>query len=207
VGQYDSWFGEAGQFWSKDGLALPGLRIRCTGALAVKGQRVDVTFAYELENLAASPIDDLAVEVFVPLKVFLDAGETTLLEAAEIAASPNVTTSQTTRADGLGRAASGVAGGYFGGTLAKGGKVRFHLRVSARLKAKGIVWPLLSVRGRALSERVWPETQIRLAEPVNTGRFAYLSYNLVVPDSRVLDLRRAGAAFLPATTMTRSGAR
>ena len=206
IGQYDNWYGEAGVFWTDTGLTLPGLRIRTTCSADSKGNRLNLGFFYEVENLSPAAFDDLAFEVFVPLTVLTDAAEIKLLEATEIATSPNFTTSLTTRSDGFGRAASGVAAVFWGGTLESRGKVKLHLKVSGkRTTDTGTMWPLLSLRGRSLAGGIWPQAEVKLAEPAEVGRFSYLAYNLVLPDSRALSLGPRSARILRAAEAKKLG--
>ena len=199
IGQYDNWYGEPGSFWTAAGMSLPGLAVRTTVSAASKAGTTTFAFFYEVENRAEAACEDFTIEVFVPLKVLAEPVGIEFLEATELATSPNLTTSLTTRADGFGRAASGVAAVLWSGSLEKAGKMKFHVKVSGhRTAATGTLWPLVSIRGRSLAAGIWPAAEVKLAEAANIGRFAYLAYNLVLPDSRAIRLGKQSLKVLSA---------
>ncbi len=206
IAQYDNWYGVPGQFWTDAGLTLPGLQIRTTFSATAKAGSLGLGFFYEIENLSTAAFDDLAFEIFIPLKVLTETAEIELLGATELATSPNLTTSLTTRSDGFGRAASGVAAVFWSGSLESRGKVKFHLKVTGKPSSgKGTLWPILSLRGRSLAGGIWPPAEVKLTEPAEVGRFAYLAYNLILPDSRVVSLGPRTARILRASEAKKLG--
>lgn len=187
IAQYDNYFGESSIYWTDDGLDILGLKIFTTYNIESTADQQILTFQYELENTKDSPIDDLVFDTFVPVQIFTETKEINLIELKEIAFSPNVTPSQLTRIDGLGRAASGVSATFWAETLPSKGKILLSLKLTGvKTQADDMLWPIITLRGRCVTNPVWPPAVIELDKPTNIGRFSYLFYNLVIPDSRKL---------------------
>lgn len=199
IAQYDNYYGEPSLYFAGEGLDIQGLKIRTHYTAETRaGERI-LIFSYEIENSTANSIDDLAFDTFIPLKIVEGTPDIILLDLKEIAFSPNVIPTQVTRTDGFGRAAAGVSATLWSENLPARGKVRFFLKLSgAKTPADQTLWPLLTLRGRCLTKSVWPTADIKVKQHANIGRFAYLSYNLILQDSRVLKLSNRGIKIMPA---------
>ncbi len=192
--QYDNYFGEPDLYWKPEGLEILGLVLHTDyTARRLKESSWELSFDYELINRTGSVLKDLSLDVFVPVRQLSEEKETNFLELSQICTSPNIEASKVTRADGFGEAAYGVTVSLWTENLESNGKVHFSLRLTGSRKAKsGIIWPIVILAGRSLQKPVWPPTVINTGEPVNEGRFSYLSYNLVIQDSRVFVLSPKG---------------
>jgi len=199
IAQYDNYLGEPSLYWSKDGLEVFGLTIRTNYSAQRKAGDGVLSFDYELANATGSELSDLMLDVFIPLRLINETKETTLLELKEIAFSPNAEIAQVTKADGFGRATSGVSIILWSRSLAQNGKLHFFLRLmGGRTTETGEIWPIITIRGRSLQQPLWPPTRIKMEEKVNEGRFSYVSYNLVIQDSRVLRISPQAITMVPA---------
>lgn len=200
IGQYNNFLGKPEMYWTPAGLDIFGLALRTRYTALAKGASArTLSFEYEVENGTGSEISDLVLEVFVSVKRLGEGQGSPLLDLQEIAFSPNAEVSQMTKVDGFGQPAFGAAVTHFSRTLAAGARVRFFLRLSGSPSSHpGEIWPILTVRGRSLQKPVWPPTNVKTGTPVNQGRFSYVSYNLVIRDSRLIALSPKGAKVIPA---------
>lgn len=199
IAQYDNYLGEPSLYWSKDGLDVFGLTIRTSYSTQSKAGDGMVSFDYELANATGSELSDLMLDVFIPLRLIGETKETTLLELKEISFSPNAEIAQVTKADGFGRATSGVSIILWSRSLAQNDKLHFFLRlIGGRTTETGEIWPIIAIRGRSLQQPLWPPTRIKMEEKVNEGRFSYVAYNLVIQDSRVLRISPQAITVVPA---------
>lgn len=196
--QYDNYLGEPDFYRRPAGLDIYGLKINSRyQATETENGKWQLAFTYTLANETSSEISDLSLEIFLPLTRHSeddedDAGRV-LLAPDQICSSPDLEVARTTRADGFGRPAAGLSALLRIETLKAGEQRSFFIKVSGqRDEPTGTLWPILSLRGRSLQPAVWPPTRIDAVPAVKEGRFSYLAYNLVLQDSRVLELSPAG---------------
>lgn len=201
IAQYDSFFGEPKIYWQPQGLEIFGLRVHTHyTARRLKGSSRELSFEYEVINSTGSILKDVSLEIFIPLRRIDEEKETTLLELRQICSSPNVEVSRITKVDGFGEAASGVAVTLWIEEMEANGNVNFFLRLSASQVIEAwTLWPIISLHGRSLQAPAWPPTFIKAEVPVRKGRFSYLAFNLVIQDSRVLELSPKGIKVKPAS--------
>jgi hypothetical protein len=186
VAQYDNYLGEPDFFWRPQGLEIFGLKLHTRYEVErLDASRWRLSMRYELVNDTGSVLKDLGIEVFIPLWCQREGKEMTLLEVEEISTSPNVDHTRFTKVDGFGQAATGLGMNWRTEELQPGAQAVFFLKLTGlQATQKGSLWPIITLEGRSLQPPVWPATIIRAAKPLREGRFAYLSYNLVLQDSR-----------------------
>jgi hypothetical protein len=198
IAQYDNYLGEPDFYRRPAGLDIYGLKINSRyQAIELQNGRWELAFTYTLANSTASDISDLSLEIFLPLTRHSEDDEdetgSVLLSPDQICSSPNLEVARMTRADGFGRPAAGLSALLRIEALSAGEQRSFFIKVSGRREERtGTLWPILSLRGRSLQAPVWPPTRIEAVPSAKEGRFSYLSYNLVLQDSRVLELSPAG---------------
>jgi hypothetical protein len=198
IAQYDNYLGEPDFFRCPEGLNIYGLKINSRyQAIKLENGKWELAFTYMLVNETASDISDLSLEIFLPLTRHSEDGEDetgrVFLEPNQICSSPNLEVARMTRADGFGRPAAGLSALLRIEAMSAGEQRSFFIKVTGRREEQtGTLWPILSLRGRSLQPAVWPPTRIEAVPSVKERRFSYLSYNLVLQDSRVLELSPAG---------------
>jgi hypothetical protein len=198
IAQYDNYLGEPAFFRRPEGLDIYGLKINSRyQAKKLENGKWELAFTYTLVNETASDISDLSLEIFLPLTRLSEYGEDetgrVLLAPDQICSSPNLEVARMTRADGFGRPAAGLSALLRIDALNAGDQRSFFIKVSGRREERtGTLWPILSLRGRSLQPAVWPPTRIEAVPSAKEGRFSYLAYNLVLQDSRMLELSPAG---------------
>lgn len=185
LAQYDNYYGEPSVFWAEDGLNLAGLKVHTDYAATSTPDGITLSFSYDIENATAAAVEDLTFEAFIPLASVDE--HPPLLTLTEIAVSPNITPTPVTRTDDLDRTLTGVAATLRLQHLPVDGTVHFFLRLTGlRTDATGEIWPVITIRGRHIRDPLWPPAVIDLTKPAEIERFSYVSYNLVMRDSRML---------------------
>jgi hypothetical protein len=194
IAQYDNYLGGKDFYHRPEGLDIFGLRIQSRyRAVQEEGGRWRLSLAYTLINDTGGDVSDVTLEIFVPLVRHVeneeDAEDRVLLTADEICSSPDLEVARMTRVDGFASPASGLSALLRIESLPAGGQRSCFVRVVGRPDERaGTLWPILSLRGRSLQPAVWPPTRIAAVPAVREGRFSYLSYNLVMQDSRAFSL-------------------
>jgi hypothetical protein len=198
IAQYDNFLGEKNFYHRPTGLDIFGLEI-ATDYRAVKQDkdRWQLTLAYTLSNDTDADLSNLVLDIFVPLIQHTgneeDKQENVLMTPEEICSSPDLEVARMTRVDGFSTAATGLAALLRLKNLEAGQQHSCFIRVVGLLESQtGTLWPILSLRGRSLQQAIWPPTQIEPKPATKESRFSYLSYNLVLQDSRVFTLSPEG---------------
>jgi hypothetical protein len=198
IAQYDNYLGEPDLYRRPAGLDIYGLKINSRyQATELENGQWELALTYTLVNETASDISDFSLEIFFPLTRHSedDEDETgrVFLAPDQICSSPNLEVARITRADGFGRPAAGLSALLRIEALGAGQQRSFFIKVSGRREERsGTLWPTLSLRGRSLQPAIWPPTSIEAVPAVKEARFSYLAYNLVLQDSRILELSAAG---------------
>jgi len=184
IAQYDNYFGEPDLYRRHDGFDIEGLEIKTDYSVhGAENSEWQISLAYTVRNKTPTTLKDLSLGVFIPLTLLHETGATNFFELTQICLSPNINYSRVTRADGFGRAASGVDAIQWTEKLAAGATISFSLRLVGYRKIDNeTIWPLLTVMGRNPRKAIWPPTVVHTKEPVREGRFSYLSYNLIIQD-------------------------
>ncbi len=191
IAQYDNYFNEPSVFWTREGLEVVGLVVHTTYSIEQQGTGYSYLFKYEIQNTNTVPVEEFLFETFVPVIIHVDQQDTTLISLTELAGSPEVTPSKVTKADGYGRASTGVSADIWAPKLAPGEKRVFFIRLSGfpPQYAADTVWPVLILRGRLTVTPIWPQAIVDGVPAGNIERFYYVSYNLVMRDSKMISIK------------------
>jgi hypothetical protein len=190
IAQYDNYFDEPSAFWKNEDLEVVGLVVHTIYSLEHQKTGHSYLFKYEIQNTNAVPVEEFLFETFVPVKIHNEQLDSTLISLTELAASPDVTPSQVTKSDGYGRASTGVSAYIWAPKLAPGEKKAFFIRLSgfSPQGAADTIWPVLILRGRLGVSPIWPRTILGGVSADNIESFYYVSYNLVMRDSKMISI-------------------
>jgi hypothetical protein len=199
IAQYDNYFDEPSAYFTNEGLEVVGLAVHTTYSLEEQGTGHNYLFKYEIQNKNKVPVEEFLFETFVPVIVHMDQREATLISLTELAGSPEIAPGKVTRADGYGRAATGVSADIWAPKLAPGEKKIFFIRLSGFTPSglKDSIWPVIILRGRLCVKPIWPQTIINGVSADNIERFYYVSYNLVMRDSKMISVSDGRMKVIP----------
>lgn len=190
IAQYDNYFGNLGQFYTKDGLKVLELFLRTsyTASLKEGGKVVAFELNYDLENKGKSEIEDIVMDIILPDEVYPE-GENSvvkLFEVTEAYASPNIKVDRGMLGDGFGKAATGTIFTVRIGKIKPGESHKLSMKVEGkRMAERGESYPLFTFQYRTKGDHIWPPTTLKSKKELEITKFYYKEANIILPDSKL----------------------
>lgn len=191
IAQYENFFGNLDQFYTKNGLKVANLYIHTSYAASLRdgGKTVIFNLNYRLQNKGKNDLEDVLIDFILPDTVYPN-GEGSgikLFNVIRTTASPGVKFHRGMLGDGFGKAATGTIFTIGIPRLKEGEVNSVSLKVEGeRTAEQGESFPLFTFQYRLKEgERIWPPTVLKSKKKLELTKFYYIQSNLVLPDSRL----------------------
>lgn len=190
IAQYENYFGNLSQFYTKNGLRVLELHINNSYDVSLKdgGKRVIFNLSYKLENKSENDVEDILMDVILPDVVYPEGenSEIKLFDVIETKASPQVKFHKGMLGNGFGKAATGTIFTAHIPKIKPGEANKLLMKLEAKKVAnRGESYPLFTFQFRMKGAPIWPSTILKSKKKLEIEKFYYRQSNLVIPDSKL----------------------